>query len=68
MTKDARIAAKLAEWAKNDLVEAREFAKNATPEQQRIARRMAREAKRRHAKANRRVGKALCRDWEDDAA
>lgn len=66
MSKDAKIANKIAEWSKTDLIEAREFAQNATPEQKRIARRMAREAKRRHARANRRIGRALCRDWDGD--
>lgn len=67
MSKDAAQAEKIAEWAKDDLVEAREFAKNATPEQAAVARRMAREAKRRHSRAKRRAGRAICRDWEDAA-
>ena len=66
MSKDAKIATKIAEWSKSDLEEAREFAKSATPEERRMARRTAREAKRRHSKANRRVGRVLCRDWQDD--
>lgn len=64
MSKDAKIAEKIAEWSKNDLVSAREFAKNATPEQKRIARQMAREAKRRHSRANRRAARAFCRDGD----
>lgn len=65
MSKDAQRAKKIAEWSKSDLVDAREFAKSATPEQKRLARQMARDAKRRHARANRRAGRALCRDWAD---
>lgn len=67
MSKDAAQAKKIAEWAKGDLVEAREFAKNATPEQAKLARQMARDAKRRHSRAHRRAGRAICRDWEDAA-
>jgi hypothetical protein len=68
MSKDEQRAKKIAAWAKEDLVEAREWAKNsATPEEQRQARRMAKLAKRRHAKANRRAGRAQCRDWDDAA-
>ena len=33
MSKDAVRAEKVAKWAEGDLVDAREFAKNATPEQ-----------------------------------
>jgi hypothetical protein len=65
MSKDAQRARKIAEWAKDDLVEAREFAENATPEQKRLARQMARQAKRRHSRANRRAARALCRDWSE---
>lgn len=67
MSKDAKIAKKIAQWSEKDLIDAREFGKNATPEQKAQARKMAREAKRRYAKANRRVGKALCRDYDHAA-
>jgi hypothetical protein len=64
MSKDARIAEKVAKWAEGDLVEAREFAKSAGPENQKLARQMARDAKRRRAKANRRAGRAFCREYD----
>ena len=68
MSKDAKRAEKIAAWAKDDLVEAREWAKNgATPEEKRQARRMAKMAKKRHSRANRRAGRAICRDWDDAA-
>lgn len=66
MSKDAKIAEKVAKWAEGDLVEAREFTKSAGPENQRLARQMARAAKRRRSKANRRAGRAFCRDYEDE--
>jgi len=65
MSKDTRIAEKIAKWAEGELEDAREFAK-ANPEQQQLARQMARDAKRRHAKANRRAGRALCREFTQD--
>jgi len=65
MSRAEQRAAKIAEWAKDDLAEARAFARNATFEQQHIARQMARDAKKRHAKAHRRIGRAICREWDD---
>lgn len=64
MNKDVKTAKKIAEWSKLELVVAREFAKNAPQEQRAQARQMAREAKRRHSKANRRASRALCRDYK----
>lgn len=64
MNKDVLRAEKVARWAEEDLEEAREFGKNATVEQQRIAREMARRAKRRHSRANRRAARAYCRDFD----
>lgn len=64
MNRNARQAEKIARWAEGDLREAREFAKAATFEQQKEARLMARMAKRRRAKANRRAGRAICQDYE----
>lgn len=57
-------AEEAAYWAKKDLVDAREFAKASGPEEQRLARQMARTAKRRHSKANRKAGRMICRSYE----
>ena len=64
MNKDAQIAEKIAEWSQGELARARELAKTASPELQRVARQAAREAKRRHSKARRRAARAYCRDYE----
>jgi hypothetical protein len=58
MSKDAQIAKKIVEWSKGELETAREFAKNADPEQRALARQLARDAKRRYSKSNRRAAKA----------
>ena len=66
MSRDARIAEKLAKWAEADLAAARDLAKGAaTPEEKRLARRLAKEAKRRHSRAHRRAARAYCRDYDD---
>lgn len=64
MSKDELQASKIAKWAEEDLVVAREFAKDATPEQAAQARQMARDAKKRRTRASRRAGKAHIREFE----
>ena len=49
-------------WAEQDLVDAKAFGHKALPEAKRIARQMARAAKRRRAKAQRRVSRLLCNE------
>jgi hypothetical protein len=67
MSRDTRSSEKLVKWAEADLAAAREVAKDAdaSAEQKRIARQLARDAKKRHSRANRRAGKAFCRDYDE---
>jgi len=63
VTNRARQAEKIAEWSKKDLVHAKEWAETgSTPNAKREARIMARAAKRRRARAQRRAARALCDD------
>lgn len=64
MNRDAEIAKKAAESAEIALKQAREMAKVCDPKQKALAREMARAAKRRHSKANRRASRLICRDYE----
>jgi hypothetical protein len=64
MNRNAQQALKIARWAKGDLRDAREFAKSASAEEHQEAREMARAAKKRHTRARRRVGRAICQDYE----
>jgi hypothetical protein len=66
VTNRARQSKKIAEWSKKDLEFAKEWARTgSTPKAKREARRMARAAKRRRSKSNRRAARADCGDWRD---
>ena len=60
-----RQAQKASQWAEKDLVQAKEWAQNgSTPTAKREGRRLARAAKRRKSKANRRAVRAQLREFE----
>jgi len=64
--KDVRQAEATARAAQQDLVDAKAFAYKGLPEAERIARKMARSAKRRRSKADRRAARRFCRSYEDE--
>ena len=59
-------AEKSSQWAEKDLTQAHEWTKHGDPKQKREARQMARLAKRRKRKAERRAAKGVCDIWELD--
>ena len=65
MTRDIRQAEHASRMAADDLVDAKAYARKALPEAKRKARGLARIAKQRRVRANRRLGKMLCNDYED---
>jgi len=60
----SRQAAKSSRWAEKDLVHAREWASSKLDNSGPEAREMARLAKRRKRKAERRAAKAICENWD----
>ncbi len=63
MSNTARKAERSSRWAEKDLIEGKNWAKRrATPNAKREGRRMVRDAKRRRAKAERRIARAECEE------
>jgi len=64
MTRSSRQAEKASRWAEKDLVRARQWASSQMDNSGPEAREMARQAKRRKRKAERRAARAFCENWE----
>ena len=67
MNRNIRQAESTARAAEQDLIDAKAFGRKSLPEAERIARKLARDAKRRRSKANRRAARSFCDDYEESA-